>query len=231
MKREKKRENFPWKKIFVIAVGVIIALMMIFQTFGTTWLQTLKTVRANDTVTIGFTLRDAMGQPVLTTDQNLYQTAITRGYPAFLTQPLTVRAGYIGNPALTGVVAYNYYVSRSGLSEKFGILGLELDEFDIAVLGMKTGDTKTIHFSFSVPPVAMKSYEFTAMGGNFTQTAVGDLIPMGYSETPVVQGLEGQNSTPTNTVLRMATVVNKTADSIEIQARYPSADITVEQFK
>jgi hypothetical protein len=230
MKREKKRENFPWKKIFVIAVGVIIALMMIFQTFGMSWLQTLKTVRANDTVTIGYTLMDAAGYPVLTTDQSLYQTAITRGYPAFLTQPLAVRAGYVGNPAIKGVVAYNYYISRSGTTEKFGILGQELDEVDIAVLGMKTGDTKTIHFSFPVPSVTLKDYEFTAMGGNFTRTSVGDLIPMGYSETPMVQGVEGLNSTPTNAVLRMATVVNKTADSIEIQARYPSAEITVEGF-
>jgi hypothetical protein len=231
MKKEKKRETFPWNKIFVIAVGVIIALMMIFQTFGMSWLQTLKTVRANDTVTIGFTLMDAAGYPVLTTNQSLYQTAITRGYPTFLTQPLTVRAGYVGNPGYTGVVAYNYYIGRSDTTEKFGILGQELDEFDVAVLGMKTGDTKTIHFSFTVPPVAFKSYEFTTMGRNFTATSVGDMIIIGFSETPMVQGLEGLNSTPTNAVLRMATVVNKTADSVELEHDYPSAEITVEEFK
>src|SRR5512136_480282 len=228
MKREKKTESFPWKKVFVIAVGVLFVAMMVLSAMGMSWLQSFRSVTANDTVTIGFTLRDAAGQPVLTTDQNVYQTAITGGYPVFLTQPLAVRAGHIGNPGYTGVVAYNYYVSRSGMTEKFGILGQELDEIDAGVLGMKKGETKTIHFSFTVPPVSMKRSEFMAMGGNFTQTSVGDLISMGYSETPIVSGIV--NESATNAVLRMATVVNKTANAIQIQDAYPSADVTVEEI-
>ena len=77
---------------------------------------------ANDTVTIGFTLRDAAGQPVLTSDQSLYQTALGQGDNlVFLTSPLTVQAGLIGNPAFTGVQAENYYVSQPAprLSSRF----------------------------------------------------------------------------------------------------------------
>jgi hypothetical protein len=212
-------------------VWVLFVAMMVLSAMGMSWLQSFRTVMANDSVTIDFTLRDANGFPVLTSNQNLYQTAIARGYPSFLTQALTVRAGYVGNPGYTGVQAESYYVSRSGTTLKFGILGREEDEFDVGVLGMKTGESKTIHFSFTDPPVTMKRYEYTAMGGNFTQTSVGDLIPVGFSETPMVQGIEGANVTPTNAVLRMAMVVNKTADSIEIQAEYPSADITVTAIK
>ena len=92
---------------------------------GMSWLQSFRTVMANDTVTIGFTLRDAAGQPVLTSDQSLYQTALGQGDNlVFLTQPLTVQAGHIGNPAYTGVQATNYYVNDQ---VKFGILGQELD--------------------------------------------------------------------------------------------------------
>ena len=97
---------------------------------------------------------------------------------------------------------------------------------------MKVGETKTIHFSFPDPLIiTLKDYEFTAMGGNFTTSAIGDLVPIGFSETPIVQGLNGTNNTPTNPVLRIGTVVNKTADSLDIQHRYPSADITVTAIK
>jgi hypothetical protein len=205
---------------------------MVLSAMGSSWLQSFRTVMANDTVTIDLTLRDAMGQPVLTTDQNLYQTALARGYPFFYTSPLTVRAGYVGNPPYTGLQADNYYLSRSGGQIKFGILGQELDELDAGVLGMKTGDTKTIHFTFSDPLIiTMQKYEFTAMGGNFTATALGDLVPIGISETPMVQGVNGYNSSPTNAVFRIGTVINKTGDSIEVQHRYPSADITVTAIK
>ena len=231
--KEKKKERFPWQKILIIAFAVVLSMMFILNylmTAGT--LLYFRGVRVNDSVTIGFTLRDANGQPVLTTDQNLYQTALARGYLVFITSPLTVRAGYIGNPPYTGVQAENYYVSRSTDQVKFGLLGQELDELDAAVLGMKTGDTKTIHFTFSDPlTLSMTKQEFTSMGGNFTNAELGDLIPIGISQAPMVEGLDAYNSTPTNAVLRIAIVVNKTSGGLEVEHRYPSADITVAEFK
>jgi hypothetical protein len=232
MKKEKKTEIFPWKKVFVIAVGVLFIAMMVLSAMGMSWLQSFRTVMANDSVTIDFTLRDSMGQPVLTSDQNLYQTTTNRGYLVFITSPLSLKAGHIGNPPYTGVQAENYYVTRSGQQIKFGILGQELDELDAAVLGMKTGDTKTIHFTFSDPlTISMTKQEFTAMGGNFTNSGIGDLVPIGFSAAPMVEDLNGFNSSPTDAVLRIATVVNKTLDAIEVQHRYPSADITVTEFR
>ena len=232
MKKEKKTDIFPWKKVFVIAVGVLFVAMMVLSAMGMSWLQSFRTIMANDTVTIDFTLRDSMGHPVLTSDQNIYQTATSGGYLTFLTSPLTIQAGHIGNQPYTGVEATNYYMSRTSDQIKFGILGQELDELDAGVLGMKTGDTKTIRFTFPDPlTISMTSQEFTSMGGNFTNSAVGDLVPIGFSVAPMVQGLEGYNSSPTNAVLRIATVINKTANQIEIEHRYPSADITVKDFK
>jgi len=230
MKKEKKSEIFPWKKVFVIAVGVLFVAMMVLSAMGSTWLSSFRTVMVNDTVTIDYTLRDASGQPVLTTDQSLYQAAITRGYLTFLTTPLTIQAGHIGNPAYTGVQADNYYTDQRGEQVKFGLLGLEIDEFDAAVLGMKTGESKTIRFGFSDPlTINMSVDEFTAMGGNFSAVSPGDLIPIGFSETPVLGG--DVNASATNPVWRIATVVNKTATEIVVEHRYPAADITVREFK
>jgi hypothetical protein len=229
MKREMKKEVFPWQKVLIIAAAVVFVVMFIFNylmTAGT--IQYLRTVRANDSVTIDFTLLDMNGQPVLTTDQNLYRSGIAAGRPVFLTEPLTVRAGYVGNPPVNGLDAQNYYLSP-GQQVKFGLLGQEMDELDIAVIGMKKGETKTTGFTFADPlSITLKDYEFTAMGGNFSQSRVGDLVPLGLSETPIIEG--GPNSTAENPAWRIGTIVNKTADSVEVRHRYPTADITVEQI-
>jgi hypothetical protein len=226
MKKEKKEEAFPWKKVVIIAVGVLFVAMMILSAMGMSWLQSFRSVKANDSVTLDFTLRDARGLPVITTDQNLYRTSTINGGITFLTAPLTVRAGYVGNPAITGLDAENYYLSSSLM--RFGVLGQELDEIDAGTLGMKTGQAKTILFTFSDPlTITLKDYEFEAMGGNFSTIERGDLIPLGLSETPVATGLEADLVAPQNAAYRLATVVNKTGDSLQIQHRYPSVEVTV----
>ena len=65
MKKEKKKEIFPWKKVFVIAVGVLFVAMMVLSAMGMSWLQSFRTVAANDSVTIDLTLWDANGFPAL----------------------------------------------------------------------------------------------------------------------------------------------------------------------
>ncbi len=232
MKKEKKKEEFPWKKVFVIAAGVLFVVMMVLSAMGTSWIQSFRTVTPNDTVLIGYTMRDAAGQAVLTTDQNLYASGITKGQPVFLTAPITVRAGFTGNPAVTGVDTQNYYYNRAGVSMRFGLFGQELDQLDIATLGMKAGETKTIRFNITDPLVlTFKDYEFNDMGGNFSTTRVGDVIPLGLSETPVLQGGDTPVSTPENATWRMGTVVSKGANSLEVSHMYPTADVTVQQIK
>jgi hypothetical protein len=232
MKKGKEKEIFPWKKVFVIAVGVLFVAMMVLSAMGMSWLQSFRRVAANDSVTVDFTLRDPLGQPVLTSDQNLYRAALTQGGLILLTSPLTIRAGYVGNGPFTGVKAENYYLSRAGQQINFGILGQELDGMDVAVLGMKTGEKKTVRFTLSDPLViSMKDYEFTAMGGNFTALTVGDLIPIGFSETPLVSGLEDSNTSAQNAIWRIGTVINKTGHSIEVRHLYPTVDITVKEFQ
>ena len=235
MKKEKEKNNksFPWQKVLIVAFAVVFALMFIINylmTAGT--LQYFRGVRANDTVTIDLTLRDARGLPVLTTDQDTYRNGIMSGNMPFYTAPLTVRAGYYDNPPVTGIAAQNYYLNQGGQEMKFGLLGDELNGLDQGVLAMKTGEKKTVSLGAADPEIIlMKNYEFTAMGGNFTVIGVGDLIPLGISETPMVSGMEGMNETPTNAVWRVGTVINKTADSIEVQHLYPTADIMIRSIK
>jgi hypothetical protein len=226
MKKEKKGGDFLWQKVFLVMIGVLFAGMMIISAMGPSWLQSFRTVRVNDSVTLDFTLLDPRGQPVLTTDENTYRAAIINGGNPFLTSPLTVRAGNIGNPAYTGVDAVNYYLTRPGTQLKFGILGQELDDLSVAVLGMKTGEKKTSPFSFTLPTIIFMDYEFTAMGGNFTSVRVGDSIPLGFSESPVVS-IDGQETEAGDAAMRIGTVINKTGASIGVDHQYPTASITI----
>jgi hypothetical protein len=231
MKKEKKKESFLWQKVMLIAIGVLFVAMMVLSAMGTSWLQSFRGVRVNDSVTIDFTLRDSLDQPVITTDPNLYRTVVMNGGITFITNPLTLRAGYLGSPPITGLAAENYYLSRSMGPMKFGLLGQEMDQLDIAVLGMKTGETKTISFNFTDPlTISLKDYEFRAMGGNFSSVSPGDLIPLGLSDTPVASGLEGLNDTPQNAAYRVGMVTNKTANTLEILHRYPSAVIRIQSI-
>lgn len=232
MRKEQKKEGFPWQKVFIIAVGVLFVFMMVLSAMGSSWLQSFRTVAANDSVIIDFTLRDTNGRVVLTTDQNIYRTGILSGGLPFYTSPLTVRAGYADNPTLTGIAAQNYYISQTLQGIEFGILGDELNAIGRGVLGMKANEKKTISIPESSPLVLpLTNYEFMAMGGNFTTIGVGDLVPLGISETPLVSGLEGYNETPTNAAWRVGTVINKTVDALEVQHYYPTAEITIRSIR
>jgi hypothetical protein len=118
-------------------------------------------------------------------------------------------------------------MSSPGTTLKFGILGQELDDLDVAVLGMKTGEKKTVPFSFTVPTIIFTDDELTTMGGNFTALQVGDLLPLGFSDAPMVSGLEGLESDPENGAMRLGTVINKTGTYVEVDHQYPTASISV----
>ena len=200
---------------------------------GTSWItgltQMFRQVQVNDTAIIDFTFYDLAGHPILTSSQKIHQVSLGRGGGSFLAEPLSIRAGWIGNPPYTGVDAY---FSDPRTMTKFGIHGLELDELDAAVLGMQVGETKTVGFTFSDPlKITFKDYEFNAIGGNFSNSALGDPVPFGFSVSPLVEGLDTDMSTPTDPVFRIGYIVNKTTDSVEVQHRYPSAEITVREIR
>ena len=233
--KEKRKENFPWVKVAIIGFSVLFVAMFVLSylmTAGT--LQYFKSVMANDSVTIDFTLRNADGQAILTSNPTVYQGVKNRGGLIFFTRnPPQLLAGHIGNPPVTGVSIDDTTTAFNEPQPEFALLGQELDELDAAVLGMRAGDSKTIHFMFSDPLAAnLSSAEFNAIGGMFNSTSVGNwLCCLGFSSVPLVQGLNGVNNTPSQYLYRPMEVIAKTNDSITLQHRFPTADITVKEFK
>jgi len=227
MKREEEKKTSGWKKAAFIAIGVAFVAMMIFSTWGATWIiNTFRTVQPLDTLEIQFTLRDESGQVVLTTDKTVYQNAFKNGDPVFFTTTLGIVAGKTGNPAIQGVPAYNPYLGEV----QFGLLGLEADEMGAALVGLHAGETKKVTFAFEDPLQSeVSEEEFNIIGGNFSTSVVGDWIPIGFSETPLVD-FPGENETPPDTVVRIAKIVEKTNTSALLRYRYSTAEISFAEF-
>jgi len=227
MKREEEEKTSVWKKVAFIAIGVAFVGMFIFSYWSPFIGTFLRTVQPLDTLSVQFTIRDEGGQAVLTTDRAVYQTAIKNGNPVFFTNILEIQAGKTGSPAIMGVQAINPYLGQA----KFGLLGLEIDEMSVGLLGMHAGETRRVDFRFEDPlMVNLTAREFDVIGGNFSQSQVGDWIPVGFSEDPLARDLPGANETPADTVVRMARIVEKTGEGALLSYRYASSEISFAEF-
>ena len=225
MKREEEKKTAFWSRVVLIAIAVLFVGMMIISSWGMGWLNTFRTAKPLETVALQYTLRDANGQVILTTDKSVYQAAVQRGDPVFYTSTLDIQAGKTGNPAIIPVPAYNPNVG----TVQFGLLGLEADEMAIALVGLRQGEKKSLTFGFEDPlQTNFSEEEFTTVGGNFSVAEVGDWFPLGFSTTPIVD-LPDQN-VPTDTAIRIAKVLEKTDTSILLGYRYATADVSFDEF-
>ena len=227
MKREeeKKKTTF-WSRVVLIAIAVLFVGMMIISSWGTGWITSFRTAKPLETLSMQYTIWDENGQVILTTDRAVYQTAVQNGDPVFYTTTLDIQAGKTGNPAIMGVPAYNPYLGEV----KFALLGMEADEMGIALVGLHTGETRKLTFQFEDPlQTDFSREEFNIVGGNFSTSTVGDWIPLGFSETPLVD-LPDQNETAPDTVLRMARILEKTDTSALLGYRYATADVSFAEF-
>jgi hypothetical protein len=226
MKREEEKKTSVWKKVAFIAIGVAFVGMMILSSWGTGWITMFRTVQPLDTIAVQFTIRDSNGNVIITTDQPIYKAAIQQGIPVlYATEPLSMTAGKTGSPPSTLVPVYNPVIGTT----KFALFGEEYDEMSAGLLGLHTGESRTIPFAFN------NTYEqsFTAeslesQGFNFSTLAIGDLVSFGVSTKPVVAGLE--NETREESAVRTAGVVEKTNESATFRFRYATVQLSFDTF-
>ncbi|MDD1651756.1 MAG: hypothetical protein LUO86_01835 [Methanomicrobiales archaeon] len=226
MKREEEQKKIAfWSRVVLICIALLFVGIFVIGPLITPIIGTLRTVKPLETVAMQYTLRDANGQVILTTDKAVYQAAAKRGDPVFYTSTLDIQAGKTGNPAIIPVPAYNPNVG----TVQFGLLGLEADEMAIALVGLRQGEKKSLTFGFEDPlQTNFSEEEFTTVGGNFSVAEVGDWFPLGFSTTPIVD-LPDQN-VPTDTAIRIAKVLEKTDTSILLGYRYATADVSFDEF-
>lgn len=210
----------------VLAVGMVGSYMMIlFNPSG--YHDNKEKVSAGDMITIGYTIFDDYGYPVMTTFEDIAQEAEAQNYAVWVTPPIEIPAGTLINE--TDILSLPSYPEIPGF-DKFAFLGFEFNSISSQVVGMELGSGANIPFDYEgivlVHNVSKDSFNdmFKDAGINFSILQEGSRFPIGIATSPtiVVEGGEA----PTND-FRIATVTKLGDDFALLKYGYPGAQVYV----
>ncbi len=221
-KKQKEAAQKKWKKVLFVILAVLFVVVMVVSSMGSNWISGLAPVRAGDQVVIDYTIYDAAGNPLLTSNQQLYNQQINSGKGILYTKQLTLTA----NQSMTqAIYPVQVYIGTNGGSwENFALYNPEYTAISSGVVGMKTNEKKKVDLTSSTSMSALFKPEDLAKAGlNMSSVEIGDTLAMGVSDKP--------NATAPNasaiTYLRTGEVTGKPSTGVVIDFGYPYAEITV----
>jgi hypothetical protein len=194
---------------------------MILSGMGTSWLSIFTAVKPGDTVVIDYTLYNAGGNPILTTDQQLYvKTASTSG-GLVLTKQIAITANQTLSRSLYPV---QVYTSGSGWSKQFAIFSPEYDAISNGIVGMKMNEQKRI----SIPSGNSMTQEWTTdqlmlNKVNISDISIGDVLAMGVSDNPEAE----VSNISAITYIRTGEITQKTQSGVVVDFGYPVAEVRI----
>ncbi|MFA5348058.1 MAG: hypothetical protein WC294_07965 [Methanoregula sp.] len=220
-KKKKEASTKLWKKILIVGACVLFVVLMIVSGMGSGWLSMFTVVKPGDTVVIDYTLFNAEGNPILTTDQQVYvKTASTSGGLV-----LSKQISLIANQTLTSsLYPVQIYTSDSGWSKQFAIFSPEYNAISAGLVGMKINEQKRI----GIPSGNSMTQDWSAdqlllNKVNISDISVGDILAMGVSDNPEAE----VNSTSSISYIRTGEVTQKTQSGVVVDFGYPVADIRI----
>lgn len=218
-----KNDDKAWMKWAYVGVALLVAVAMV-GSYLVPMFSNKQTAQVGETAAIGYTIRGEDGRPLITTDQSLLESEYQKGNPVLLTSGMELPVGARVSGENFAVIPI-VYPRISGFSG-FGLLGFEVDAISEGLVGMRPGETRAISFAYGENALAMNLSEEDAngIGLNFTETVVGDLVPLGFTTSPNIPLGNETNESP---ALRFGKVTAKDADSLVIAHRYGSADVTL----
>ena len=220
VKKKKEESTKLVSKILIVCVCVLFVGLMILSGMGTGWLTIFTSVKSGDTVELDYTVYDSLGNPLLTSDQQIYNQRINSGYGIIFSKPLIVTA----NKSLAQpIFPVQVYISQTGGSKQFGFLRSEYDSISKAIIGMKSNEQKKINLG-AVDPITeiLTNDQMKNLNLNFTMVDVGESIVLPISET----NRETPNSSPVE-YLRIVQIFNKTSEGVILNYNLPSIDVRV----
>jgi hypothetical protein len=188
---------------------------------GSSWLSIFTVVKPGDTVVIDYTLYNAGGNPILTTDQQLYvKTASTSG-GLVLSKQISLTANQTLPRSLYPV---QIYTSDSGWTKQFAIFSPEYDAISNGIIGMKMNEQKRI----SIPSGNSMTQEWTTdqlmlNKVNISDINIGDILAMGVSDNPEAE----VSNTSAITYIRTGEITQKTQSGVVVDFGYPVAEVRV----
>jgi len=220
-KKQKEKTVAQWKKFVVVGACVLFVVLMIVSGMGSGWISAFTVVKPGDVAVIDYTLYDAGGNPILTTDQTLFKQAVAQGRSMLFSKQLSVTA----NQSLTHqLFPVQVYSTSTGWANQFALFAPEYDAMSSGIVGMKANELKRIPIPSSASMTQLWSPEMLKRNGvNMTDINVGNIIAMGVSDNPEAMA----TNQSTQTYLRVGEVSQKTAEGAVVDFGYPTVDIKV----
>jgi len=226
-KKKKKKDESTKLVIKVLIVGacVLFVVAMILSAMGSSWLTMFTAVKPGNTVVIDYTLFDAAGNPLLTTDNALYNQTPTYTSGIVLSRQIS----FIANQTLTGsLYPVQIYTPGSGWTKQFALFSTEYNAISSGVVGMKTNEKKRISISSAGSMTQNWSAEQLMNNKvNISEVNIGDVLAMGVSDTSQVE----VSNTSAVTYVRLGEVVEKSSSGIAVDFGYPVAEVKVVSIK
>jgi len=220
-KKKKEESTKLVSKILIVGVCLLFVGLMILSGMGSSWLSIFTVVKPGDTVVIDYTLYNAGGNPILTTDQQLYvKTASTSG-GLVLSKQISLTANQTLPRSLYPV---QIYTSDSGWTKQFAIFSPEYDAISNGIVGMKMNEQKRI----SIPSGNSMTQEWTTdqlmlNKVNISDINIGDILAMGVSDNPEAE----VSNTSAMTYIRTGEITQKTQSGVVVDFGYPVAEVRV----
>ncbi|MGB7789198.1 hypothetical protein [Methanoregula sp.] len=221
-KKKKEESKKKWTKIGLIILAVLFVVVMVVSSMGSNWITGLAPVRPGDSVVIDYTIYDAAGNPLVTTNQQVYQQAAQAGNGIMYAKQLTL----IANQSLnTGVYPVPVYIGSNGGSwDQFALFSPEYDAITQGLVGMRVNDKKNIAFTANNSMAQLWSpAQLQRNNINMSEIQVGNTLAMGVSNNP---NATADNSSAT-TYIRVGEVTRISPAGVVVDFGYPNADVTV----
>jgi hypothetical protein len=209
------------KKVLIVGACVLFVVLMIISGMGSSWLIMFTSVRPGDSVVIDYTLFDAAGKPIVTSEKTTYDQAVAQSREIFGSKQLTITSNQTMEKPIYAVPVYP---SNGGKVQQLAIFSSEYNAISSGIIGMKVNEQKQIPISSYISMTQDFSVEQLALSKiNLTDISVGDNFFMGVSDNTE----EVANSTTANTFLRIGEVANMSPDGVVVDFSYPMIDVQV----
>src|SRR5208337_122203 len=153
-KKQAVKSKKVWIKALAIIAGVLFVVLMVVSAMGSSWISSLATIKPGDVVVLDYTLRDAQGTPILTSNQQLYTQLTNQGSGVLYSKPLTITANQsLDTNVYPNVYPIQFYTASTGwsASNQFALFRDEYDTISSGIVGLKANSQKTISLATAKP--------------------------------------------------------------------------------
>ena len=219
MKKQGKGKQKDWfGTVSKVAVILVLVLAVAGFTLNMGFFSIFETVKPGSYVIIDYTLRTEEGRPVISSVQQVVESGYDEGYTIGYTSRLTL----VANGTVENVTPVEVYYPMGTV--QFALFAPEIETIGEEIMGMHPNEQKTIIFPFAGDlQSTLTPSQFEMIGGNFSEAAVGDWVPLGFAVAPIIPV---GNETP-EVPIRWAEVREKGEDGLLLGYGYPEVEVIV----